>query len=244
MPWSRASDQDKMNLEGYHYYETADFIDHLAGLGKAYLDTPGITEVSLGVTEKRYLTSLVSNLAKHNELFFPDPAPPTFHIIKMPAPFCFSLPGGQFFFSLGILQKYVRTEGILESIIAFEMIRSYRNIYRRTVTVPLGEIPTEKLISLTRLPLSERMQIHKWANSLMRRSGDDSSAYLDWIQIQNRNNLDFILHIGEAKMISQEEFLFKKYVIDNRLNESDNKRVVNPSRGFYEFINFVKRVAP
>ncbi|MEI7983802.1 MAG: hypothetical protein WCI71_19295, partial [Bacteroidota bacterium] len=152
-----------MNVGEYSYYENRDFIDHLATLGKAYLDTPGISEVPMGVTQERYLTSLVTNLAKHNELFFVAPASPVFHVIKIQTPFCFSLPGGQFFFSLGMLQKYIRTEGMLVSIIAFEMIRSYRNIYRKTVTVPVGEISTEKLMSLTRLPLTERMQIHKWA---------------------------------------------------------------------------------
>jgi len=83
--------------------------------------------------------------------------------------------------------------------------------------IPLGFCTTEKMISITRIKPEIKNKVNEWAYFALKRAGFDPSAYLNWIQVQNRNTLDFSLYLGDAIGISREEYLFKNLCLDRVL---------------------------
>ena len=107
--------------------------------------------------------------------------------------------------------------------------------------IPLGYYTTEQMIGLTKLKFSTKQQVGEWTYFVMRRAGYDATAYLNWIQIQNRNTVDFAMFLGDSAGISKEEHLFKNFMtkqgtigVDRRFNEA------NSSKNFYKLINNVE----
>jgi hypothetical protein len=165
---------------------------------------------------------------------------PKFFIIEHKSPFLFSLPKSQFFFSTALIERYLKSEELFVAAFAAEVLRSQRSIYEKTIMLPLGFYSTEKIISLTRLKSITKQQVNEWTYLILKRAGYDSSAYLNWIQIQNRNTLDFSLFIGDSIGISKEEHLFKNFItkqgvlgVEKRFNEA------NSSKDFYKLLNNV-----
>lgn len=223
----------------YIAMSTRDYADHLASLKIPFLATPGIKIIKLEKKTERYLESLLASIIGKNEIFFKDLRSASVTILDIDAPLYFSLPHGELFLSKGLISKYIKHESMLVSVLSFELVRSERVLYPKETMIPLGYVPLERIITLNRLSLEEKMEIHKWAYHLTVRSGYDGEYYLSWLQTQNRNTADFILQVGDANQISREESLFKAFLIKHSLEDTivTNK---NSSKSFYTFLNLIR----
>jgi hypothetical protein len=75
----------------------------------------------------------------------------------------------------------------------------------------------------------------------MIRSGFDALGYLMWLQLQNKNVLDFKLQLGESRGVAMEEFLFKQFVIKKGIGPKNQRYDNNSSQEFYSFLSYLKR---
>lgn len=222
---------------------TEDYVDHLASLGDVYLSSADITEVKLKNESSVFLEQVYDRIVSNNEILLSKNNKPKFHFIINKTPFIFSLPNAQFFLSSGLVEKYLKSEDLFVAAIAAEVLKSDRYIYEKRLMIPLGYLNTERMIQITRLRPETKYQVNEWCYFLLKRAGFDASAYLNWIQVQNRNTLDFSLYLGDALGISKEEHLFKNFMakqgiasVEKKLNEA------NSSKAFYNLLNNIVRV--
>lgn len=108
-----------------------DYVDHLSSTGEVFLKSDEVQEIKLSKESSKFLTSIYERLVFNNEILFSSQVRPTFHFIKNKTPFLFSLPNSQFFFSSGVLEKYLKSEEIFVAAFASEIIRSQRLIYEK-----------------------------------------------------------------------------------------------------------------
>ena len=218
-----------------------DYLAHLASYEKMFLVTEGNESLRLTQQENEYIDNLIIEIHQNNELFFENTHKPHLHIVKNESPFHFSLPGASIFLSTGLVNKYIKHEAILASIIAYELIRIDKNIYNKNIIVPIGYMTTERMLGLNRLETDKKIEVHKWAYYLMRRSGHEGEYYLQWLQTINRNTADFLKLIGDPASISREEAMFKAFVI-RRSKIEDEKTFARKesSKKFYGFLFSVK----
>tara|TARA_R110000868_G_scaffold100129_4_gene275459 strand:- start:4676 stop:5326 length:651 start_codon:yes stop_codon:yes gene_type:complete len=211
-------------------------------LGNDYLKTIGRAGlVKLSNESKKYLDEMHYRITSNNELVFPKSHKPNFYIIDQKAPFHFSLPGGHYFLSQGLLKKYLANEDLLAAVMAIEIFRSEKNIYEKKVIIPIGNYETQKMLSVVRLPVNTRGEINKWAYLLMKRSSYDPGALLNLIQLKNKNAIDFAATVGNISTISREEFNYKNFL--SRTPTENNIAVLekNSARGFYSLRNDIMR---
>ncbi|MDD4974271.1 MAG: hypothetical protein PHY93_07955 [Bacteriovorax sp.] len=234
------SSSDKKFMDYSHLSEPTDrdYIDHLASVGADYLANDETHEVQLRPDSLQYLDQIYERIVTNNELLFTHEFKPHFHVIKNKTPFIFSLPHAQFFMSSGLIEKYLKSEELFVAAIATEILKSDRNIYEKRIMIPLGFYNTEKMIQMTRLKQETKYQVNEWTYIVLKRSGYDPTAFLNWIQVQNRNTLDFSLHLGDAIGISKEEHSFKNFMtkqgavgVEKKINEA------NSSKAFYKLLN-------
>lgn len=216
-----------------------DYADHLNSLKQAFLVTPGTKTYTLTAPARKYIQTLCEQIISNNEIFFNNLKTANVTILDSEAPLHFSLPKGEIFLSHGLISKYIKHESMLVSILAYELVRSENLLYPKQTIVPVGYVPLERILVLSRLGLEEKMEIHKWAHYLTVRSGFDGEYYLSWLQTQNRNTADFILQVGDANLINREESLFKAFLIKNS-NEDEVPGKKNSSKIFYSFINSIR----
>lgn len=231
----------KANLQRGSYQEMSrtDFADHLHSLRESFLRTPGVKAARIDAKSETYFRELLSEIIARNEIFFRDLRSARVTVLETESPLHFSLPKGEIFVSRGLLAKYLKHESMLVSILSYELVRSEKLLYPRQTFVPVGFVPLERMIQLSRLSLDEKVEIHKWAHHLTVRSGYDGEYYLSWLQTQNRNTADFILQVGDPNIITREESLFKAFLIKNQI---DDKLVVkkNSSKNFYTLMNRIR----
>jgi hypothetical protein len=231
----------KANLTHGHYHEMDkdDFADHLSSLKLPFLSTPGVKEAKMDKFTDAYFRELLSEIIARNEIFFRELKSAQVTILDIESPLHFSLPKGEIFISRGLLAKYMKHESMLVSILSYELVRSEKLAYPKQTVIPVGYVTVERMLSLSRLTLDEKMEVHKWAHHLTVRSGYDGEYYLSWLQTQNRNTADFILQVGDPNIISREESLFKSFLIKNQL---DDKLAVkkNSSKKFYSLMNRIR----
>jgi hypothetical protein len=215
-----------------------DYIDHLASVGADYLANDETHEIKLKTDSLEYLGQIYERIITNNELLFTHEFKPRFHVIKNKTPFIFSLPHAQFFMSSGLIEKYLKSEELFVAALAAEILKSDRNIYEKRIMIPLGFYNTEKMIQMARLKQETKYQVNEWTYIVLKRSGYDPTAFLNWIQVQNRNTLDFSLHLGDAIGISKEEHFFKNFMtkqgavgVEKKINEA------NSSKAFYKLLN-------
>jgi hypothetical protein len=220
--------------------QNTDYIDHLAAAGTSYLNYEETKTIKLRAETLEFLEGIYERLVNNNQLLLNKKEKPKFYIIEHKSPFIFSLPKSQFFFSTALIERYLKSEELFVAAFAAEVLRSQRSIYEKTLMLPLGFYSTEKIIRLTRLKSNTKEQVNEWTYLVLKRAGYDSSAYLNWIQVQNRNTLDFSLFLGDSIGISKEEHLFKNFItkqgvigVDKRFNEA------NSSKNFYKLLNNV-----
>lgn len=231
---------ENIQLDGYTVYDNQDYIDHLNSLKVPYLESKDIQKITLSKSSNLYIQEIANNIIKKNELFFVSLDTPEFFIVNSEAPFHFSLPGRKIFISSGLINKYIKSENLLYCLITFELIRSEKNIYKKNIIVPTGFISTRRMLSLLRLSINEKVEIHKWAFYILKRVEVDTDNYLSWLQIQNRNSVDFSLQLGDISSISREESLFKAFIIQNTQKKIARQHE-GSSRGFYSFVKNLKR---
>ncbi len=216
-----------------------DYADHLNSLKQAFLLTPGTRTYPLTPAARKYIQTLCEQIISNNEIFFKNLKTANVTVLDSESPLHFSLPKGEIFLSNGLIAKYIKHESMLVSILAYELVRSENLLYPKQTIVPIGYVPLERILILSRLALEEKMEIHKWAHYLTIRSGFDGEYYLSWLQTQNRNTADFILQVGDANLINREESLFKAFLIKNS-NEDEATGKKNSSKIFYSFINSIR----
>lgn len=237
---SCGSDTKKMTIDttGLGLLKTEDYVDHLAAASKDYLSYEETKTVKLRQDSVTFLENVYERLVSNNQLVLNIVEKPTFYVIVHKSPFLFSLPRSQFFFSTALIEKYLKSEELFVAAFAAEVVKSQRFIYEKRIMIPLGFYSTEKMIALTRLKFATKQQVNEWTYFVLKRAGYDSSAYLNWIQVQNRNTLDFALFLGDSLGISREEHQFKNFMtrqgvigVEKKMNEA------NSSREFYKLLN-------
>lgn len=231
-----------VNVKGLRSVDTADYIDHLKAFENFYVNSEGVEIRKLRKSEQKYLQSIANDIISNNELFFTSKHEPRFWVVESNSPFHFSLPGMKIFVSSGLISKYIKNEKLLYSVLAYELIRSEKNIYKKLQIVPTGYLPTSRILSILRINTNDKVETHKWAYYTLKRVGIDTDIYLSWLQIQNRNSADFALQLGDTGSISREESLFKAFVIENAgAKKSGQSKYERSSKEFYAFVNRIKR---
>jgi hypothetical protein len=203
-----------------------DYINHFEHLAKDYLKSP---------KNQDYLKEIYKRIVVNNELILKKDINPTFHIIKSPLPFYFSLPSGRFFFSDTLIKKYLKSENLFVSLIATEIYRVHKELYEKKILIPVGYLNTKKMLSLYKLPIDVRVESLKWTYFLLKRSGYDPYAVLNWLQMQNKNSLEFSIQLGTSHARIREEFLFKSFLaleVGKKQVDSESTET-NSSQGFY-----------
>lgn len=220
-----------------------DYTDQLSSLGDDYLQHDGIKEYRLNKNSQVYLEKIFNRIVTNNEIFFDNNERPQFHIIRDKTPFFFSLPGSRFYFSSGLFQKYLKSEELFISVLAVEIVKSKRNVYEKKPMIPLGFCNTERMIQLTRVAPVYRHQLNEWGYLVLKRSGFDASVTLNWIQVQNRNVLDFAMLLGDTSSISREEHYFKNFIAKEGVTTLERKTIeANSSKDFYQLMNQIASV--
>jgi hypothetical protein len=218
---------------------STDYADHLASLKKSFLTTSEIRPIILNRTVEKYLKNLVERIINNNEIFFKSLESGEVTILNLEMPLHFSLAKGEIFLTKGLVNKYLKHESMLVGILAYELVRSERLLYPKETLVPTGYIPIERMISLNKIGLLEKMEVHKWAYHLTIRSGFDGEYYLSWLQMQNRNTAEFIMQVGDANQINQEESLFKAFLIKHPIEDNTNTQKTS-SKNFYNLVNSIR----
>lgn len=235
---------DRQDEIVYHQILPDDYVAHLQSLANDYTQNSGVATVTLSETARNYLEGVYKKLVRSNELLLDQEIVPRFFVVKDTAPFYFSLPGGNFFFSLGLIKRYFKHEDFLVAALSTEVVKSHRKIYAKKAIIPVGYLSTERIISLTKIPLDLKNKINKWGYHVMTRAGFDGHVLLIWLQTVNRNSLEFSMIIGDAQTISQEESQMKTFVVsEGMIDWSERKGEYNSSKGFYGFINELEKVA-
>lgn len=222
---------------------TRDYVDHLSAMGSVYLNSDDVKVVKLRNESQQFLEQVFERIVINNEILLSKNHRPSFYFVINKTPFLFSLPNAQFFISSGLMEKYLKSEDLFVAALAAEIIKSDRNIYEKRLMIPLGYLSTERMIQITRLRPETKYKINEWSYFVLKRAGFDASAYLNWIQVQNRNTLDFSLYLGDAIGISKEEHLFKNFMtkqgvasVEKKINEA------NSSKAFYNLLNNIERM--
>jgi hypothetical protein len=215
------------------------YIDQLKLFGRLLSSSSNVRVTKFNKNQNDYLISIIKHLYRGNENTLIENFEWDFFIIESSMPFHFSLPGGQFYFSRAILNNYIKNEGFLSSIISFDLLRTSHNLYKKNLIIPKGYITLEKMVKYLHIDVEEKLEIHKWAYHLQKRSGLYQDSYLSWLQIQNKNSGEFEFHNGNLKGISQEEFQFKRFLINKGFNAPSLQNVRNSSSKFYEFLNSI-----
>ncbi len=234
IPFSK-SKKDAIDLEGYRALSERDYADHLASLKSSFLSTPNVKTMKIDKSIDNYFQKICDELITKNEIFFKELKTATIKILDTETPLHFSLPKGELFLSRGLISKYMKHESMLVGILAYELVRSEKILYPKTTVVPIGFITLEKILIYSRIPLDQKMEVHKWAYHIATRSGYDGEYYLSYLQTQNRNTADFLLNVGDANQINREESLFKAFLIKNPQQDLIVKQ--NSSKEFYTVLN-------
>lgn len=223
------------------YHTRTDFSDHWELLGEDFREGQRESIVSLSGPSKKYLRDLIKKIKLGGGPLLEDFKERDVVVVSDYRPFHFSVPNGRIFLSLGLLKKYVEYEGLLASILAIEMIRGHKKIFVKNIMVPTGVVSFDKLRPLLRINPELQSEVNKWAVYTLKRSGFDPLSLLRLLQIKNKNFLDFFVTQNESKNISVERVHLKNFLVNRRLFDDINKVLKNSSRGFYHFINEVKK---
>lgn len=217
-----------------------DYVEHFMFLGESYLKTSDVHVINIGQESKDYIYKIFQRLVQNNELILKDINKINFYVINNPTPFLFSLPGNKYFYSSGLFTKHMKSEELFVATFAAEILKSQKTIYEKKIFIPLGFMTTEKMIQLTRIKPEYKKRINEWSFQVLKRAGYDGTAYLNWIQVQNRNSIDFALYLGETSSIMNEEQLFKNFISSQGIISVEKK--LNESNSSKEYYNLLKEI--
>lgn len=234
--------EDYPSFSNYEKYNKQDYLEHLQSLGRVYLESPETKVLPLSPNSLAYINSIYEKILKNNEILLDRKIPLKFFVIESEIPFHFSLPRGQIFFSTELIKNFFESENLFICAFSFEIVKSHRNIFQKTILVPKGYLQTKELLELNKIPFESKTEIDKWAFLSMKRAGYDDSAYLIWLKIQNKNSFEFS-DLLKGRNISKEEFVFKNFLV-KELNERNNiemEGVGNSSKGYYDFLVEIRK---
>ena len=67
---------------------------------------------------------------------------------------------------------------MLYCLLVYELIRSERAIYEKKIIIPTGTLSTSRILSILRININDKVEIHKWAFYILKRIGLDTDTYL------------------------------------------------------------------
>lgn len=236
-----SKDKRVLDLSEIGQMKKDDYIDHLANVGDDYIKSEELKTIKISDKSKKFLEKIYERIVFNNQQLLNQSYQPEFNFIKQNSPFLFSLPKGKFYFSTAIMTKYLKSEELFIAAFAAEIVRSQRAIYEKRQIYPTGVYTTERLIQLTRLKAETKQRVNEWTYFVLKRAGYDSTAYLNWIQTQNRNTLDFAFYLGDLYGISREEHLFKGFITKQGIVEGD--RTFNESNSSTDFYSLLQQMA-
>lgn len=216
-------------------FSNSDYIAQINYQGNLFLKQNKNKIVRLKRSEKEYYEGLIEKIISDN-LKYLEGTEINYELILLSTktPFYFVLPNGKMFVSLGLIKKYLDNENLLTVVLAKMIFISKNSVYVKRVSVPRGFISLIEMMKIVDLPLEIRSEVNKWTYHMLYRSGFDGSAVLNWIQIQNKNILDFSMMHKDLNLISKEEYNFKNFIIKNE-NRKTIKLEKNSSAEFYRF---------
>ncbi len=236
--------EKNLRLENYQAINKNDFLDQLNAFIPIYLNSPGTQIYPIKDPSKNYLQDLLGKIISKNEPFFGKIPIPEITIIKSDFPFYFSLPYNQIFISSAIFEKYIRYEGDIIAILIYELIKTTKQVYYPILLPPINNIGIEKILSITRIEMEDKLNIHKWSIYILKRSGLEANFVINWISLINKNSLDFVQLLGDFKSIAKEDLYIRQYLIQKKITKkiknTNLKSKKNSSVAFYEFINNFK----
>ncbi len=189
----------------------------------------------LNSRSQNYLNSIVKGFLNKNKYFFSKIKKIDFYKINDRRPFYFSSPKGEVFLSSGLIEKYIKHENYLKNMILFELIRIEKRVYNKEKLIPKGYYTIEEVMNLSRLPIQSKVNIHRWAYKILVENQEDAITYLQWIQIQNRNFVDFDFYLGDKYTIFKEEQGLREYTVKSLKNNNRKTFFPKSSKSFYKF---------
>jgi len=189
----------------------------------------------LSASQTRYLRKVTNMIFQSYPEFFKNKIRPelNFYLIKTKKPIYLSSPDGKIFFSEGLLRKYVENESQLKSFLTYELIRIEKNIYSLKTLIPKGSYSLNDIVSLSRLPVQEKIKLHQWAYHIREKLNKDGDNYLIWLKVQNRNFIDFEFFIGDKYTIFMEEQGLREFVVKNYNKRDELISNTESSKEFY-----------
>ena len=145
------------------------------------------------------------------------------------------------FLTSGLIKKYLKNEELFVSLFTTEFVKSNLGLYKKVNMVPYSNITIRDLLRVSKLDLNDKKRINNITYEILKRSGFDPESKLLWLQIQNRNSIEFTQQYENPNEISKEEFFLKNYMVSQK-NRSGIKYEKNSSRGFYRFKKYVERI--
>jgi hypothetical protein len=217
------------------------FDKHITDWGLKFLDLNKKKQIKLSYASKAYLQGIFDQIQMNNEITLKAKIDPKFYILQDSIPYSFSLPGGVFVFSKGLILKYFKNEDLLAAVLSFEMVKCLNLIYKKQIYIPTGYVTIEKMLKITGVDYVNRHEVRKLAFFTLTRSGYDGSLFLRWLQIRNRNTLDFSHYQQSGEQVIREEYSFKNFLMKQDIT---SEKIINKnsSRKFYKFIDELKGV--
>ena len=236
----RGREQNYLARGKINEYQTKDYRTHMIHLGEFYRSYSKDQISLLPRKHLKYFKKIYLKIVENNEVLLKRKKDPKIFVVKNTIPFYFSLPDNTYYLSAGLIDKYIKTEELLFGLYAFEIIKSQKDIYKKSIIIPTGNISTERMLSLARLPFDIRMEIGKWTFIALKRAGLDPSGYLNLIQAKNKNTMDFRMQLGDIISVAREEFEFKKFIVKYGFkNENEVGAQRNSSKEFYSFKQYI-----
>ena len=115
-----------------------DYLLHIEKLGDFFLQTEEVKTINLSKESSLYLKKIYERIVANNELLLKHDYQPTFNIINESTPFVFSLPRAKFYLSTGVINRYLRNEGVLVAALTYEIIKTQNKLYPKKRIVPIG----------------------------------------------------------------------------------------------------------
>lgn len=222
-------------------YKSSDYMSHLKRISDLYISNSNNKIHKVSKSSEKYFNKLQKRIILNNENIFIGKYEPEVFIVMNKMPFYFSVPGNRIFFSSALIKKYVKNEDLFISIFTTELLRSDLSIYRKELVIPFENVNLDRMLKISKLDLRNKVKLNNLTYEVMKRSGFDPEAKLLWLQMENRNSIDFSLQYDNHNLISKEEFHIKNYIV----KQDKVERITyekNSSREFYNFRSYVERL--
>ena len=213
-------------------FSVDDYQKHLKQLAVNFIKNNKGYVYKVSYRTNKYLSKISNRIISNNESLF-DKRKLNVYWIKDSRPIFFSLPGGYIFLSKGLLKSYVRSEDVFVSIIAYEILKSNLLIYKKNIVTPFEDISLDKVLLLSQVDIETMNKMNILTYEVLKRAGFDPESRLLWIQLQNKNSIDFALLYETPSILPKLEYMFKNYVSTRRDNLLEYER--SASRDFYKF---------